>query len=139
LVFTAGLGHSFPGKVKSESYRKHRKKLEKFFEKYSKENAGGKVIFVNHTAPYDTRLDKIRDKNAPASVRGKHYGSKLFRRIIEKYQPRLAIGGHFHENQGKVLLGRTLVVNPGAAMNGECAVIDFDEKKGKVKSVKFVK
>ena len=97
------------------------------------------MIFVSHNMPYNCRLDKIRDKNAPASVRGKHYGSKLIRRIIDKHQPVLAIGGHIHENQGKCKIGRTLVVNPGAAVDGRCAIIDFDENKGKVKSVKFVK
>ena len=44
-----------------------------------------------------------------------------------------------HENQGKVKIGKTLVVNGGAAADGECAIIDFDEGKGRVKSVKFVK
>ena len=61
----------------------------------------------------------------------------------------LAIGGHFHENQGKCKIGKTLVVNPGAAGEGKCVIIDFDEKKGavngipssraRIKSVKFVK
>jgi len=138
LIFTGALGHSFPGNVKSKSYKKHRKKLDKFFGRYSEENKEGRVIFINHTAPYDTSLDKIRDKEAPEIVKGKHYGSKLFRRIIDRYQPSLAIGGHFHENQGKCKIGKTLVVNPGAAMDGKCAVIDFDAEKGKVKSVKFI-
>jgi len=131
--FIGAYGHTFPGKIKSKAYKKHRAILEKLFK-------GKKdVIFVSHNMPYDCRLDKIRDKNAPAIARGKHYGSKLIRRIIDKYQPVLAIGGHMHENQGKCKIGKTLVVNPGAAVDGKCAIIDFDEKKGKVKSVKFVK
>ena len=135
LTFIGAYGHTFPGKVKSKAYKKHRAILEKLFKKFRKEN----VIFVSHNMPYDCRLDKIRDEDAPVSVRGKHYGSKLLRRIINKYQPVLAIGGHMHENQGKCKIGKTLVVNGGVALDGEAAIIDFDVERGKIKSVKFVR
>ena len=135
MNFIGAYGHTFPGRVKSKAYKKHRAILEKLFKKFRKDG----VIFVSHNMPYDCRLDKIRDKDADARVRGKHYGSKLIRRVIDKYQPALAIGGHFHENQGKCKIGKTLVVNGGAASEGECAIIDFDVEKGRVKSVKFVK
>lgn len=138
LVFIGALGHSFPGKVKSRSYKRHRKKLEKLFKKHSKENKEGRVIFLVHNMPYGCKLDKIRDKNAPTIVQGKHYGSKLIRRIIDKFQPAVCVGGHFHENQGKDKIGRTLVINGGAAYDGNCVLIDFDENRGKIKSVKFV-
>jgi len=133
--FIGAYGHTFPGKVKSKNYKKHRKILEKLFKKFRKED----VIFVSHNMPYGCKLDKVLSKEAPASVRGKHYGAKLIRRIIDKYQPVLAIGGHFHENQGKCKIGKTLVVNPGAAVDGRAAIIDFDKKRGKIKSVRFVK
>lgn len=139
LVFIGALGHSFPGKVKSKSYKKHREKLEKLFRKYSKENKKGNVIFLVHNMPYDCKLDKIRDKDAPMVARGKHYGSKLTRRIINKYQPALCVGGHMHENQGKCRIGKTLTLNTGAAIDGKCAIINFDEIKGKIKSVKFIR
>ena len=139
LVFIGGLGHSFPGKVKSKSYKRHRAKMEKLFKRYSKENREGRVVFLVHNMPYDCKLDKIRDKNAPMIAQGRHYGSKLIRRIIDKFQPVLCVGGHFHENQGKVKIGKTLVVNSGATYEGKCAIIDFNEGKGKVKSVRFVK
>lgn len=136
LIFIGACGSSFPGKVKSNAYRKYRKKLETLFKKYAKENNERRVIFVTHNVPYNCRLDKIRDKNAPVIIQGKHYGSKLIRRIIDKYQPVLCLCGHIHENQGKCKIGKTLVVNTGAALEGKCAVIDFDEK---VKNVKFIK
>ena len=44
-----------------------------------------------------------------------------------------------HENQGRCKIGKTLVINPGAAQNGKAAIIDFDEKKGEVKRVRFIK
>ena len=135
LSFIGAYGHTFPGRVKSKAYKKHRAILDKLFKGFQKKP----VIFVGHNMPYDCRLDKIRNKNAPKSAQGKHFGSKLLRRIIDRHQPVLALGGHIHENQGKCKIGKTLIVNPGAAVDGRCAVVDFDEGKGKVKSVKFVK
>ena len=52
---------------------------------------------------------------------------------------KLAIGGHLHENQGRCRIGKTVVVNDGAALDRECCVVDFDEVKRKVKRVEFVK
>jgi Icc-related predicted phosphoesterase len=37
------------------------------------------------------------------------------------------------------MLGKTLVVNPGPAFEGKAALIDVDEAKKKVKSVKFLR
>ncbi len=138
MILIGAYGASSPGEVKSKAYRRYRKKLDSLFKKYRKENKKGKVIFVSHNVPYDTRLDKISDDGAPSIVRGKHYGSKMIRRIIDRYQPVLAIGGHMHENQGKSKLGKTIIINTGAAMDGKCAVIYFDEKIGKVKKVEFI-
>ena len=139
LVLVGGFGHTSPGDVKSKAYKKHRQKLESLFKRFGKENKEGKVIFVTHNMPYDTLLDKIKDKEADERVRGKHYGAKLIRRIISKHQPVLHLGGHHHENQGKCKIGKTIVVNTGAAKDGKAVIIDFDEKKKKVNNVKFVR
>ncbi len=139
LIFIGGYGGSFPGRVKSKNYKKYRKKLDNLFKRFKKENKNKKVIFIFHNMPYNCKLDVIRDKNAPEIVRGEHYGSKLTRRIIDKYQPVLGIGGHMHENQGKCKIRKTLVVNTGAAMEGKAALIDFDEEKGKVKKIRFIR
>ena len=138
LTFIGGFGHTTPGQVKSKAYKKHRGILDKLFGKFGKENRAGRVPFVFHNMPYGCKLDKI-DSESPdgGRIRG-HYGSKLTRRIIDGYQPVLAIGGHIHENQGKCKIGKTLVVNPGAAVDGRAAIIDFDEVKGRIKSVRFV-
>jgi len=138
IVFIGAYGGTFPGKVRSGAYKKHRKKLENLFKKFKEENKKRRVIFVSHNMPYNTRLDKITSKKAPEEVKGKHYGSKLIRRIIDRYQPVLHIGGHIHEGRGKQKLGKTLVINPGAAHEGQAAIIDIPEKKGKIK-VKFIK
>tara|TARA_Y100000310_G_scaffold340502_1_gene436481 strand:+ start:1218 stop:2075 length:858 start_codon:yes stop_codon:yes gene_type:complete len=136
FVFIGGRGHSNPGLVKSKGYKKYRAKLDKLFGKFRKENKEGKVIFVTHNVPYNTKLDKI-GKGAHELVRGKHYGSKMFRRLINKYQPVLHVGGHIHESRGKQMLGKTLAINPGAAHEGNGAIVELPEGKGRVK-VRFI-
>jgi Icc-related predicted phosphoesterase len=138
FVFIGARGHSYPGRVKSKAYKRHRKILEKLFKKFSKENKKRKVIFVTHVSPYNTKLDLITAKDAHRLAKGKHYGSKLFRRIIDKYQPVLSISGHFDESRGKQKIRRTLAVNAGPVHKGEGAIITLPEKKGKIK-VKFIK
>ncbi len=134
-VFIGMNGHSFPGKIKSKAYKKHRKKLEKLFKRFNKKNRNKKVIFVSHNVPYNIKLDKITSNDAPKEVKGKHYGSKLARRIIDKWQPGLSIGGHIHERQGKDRIKGTIVVNTGSAHEGKAAIIDI----GKSVKVKFIK
>ena len=131
-VFIGMRGHSNPGRVKSKAFRKHMKILNKLFQKFKDNN----IIFVSHNIAYNTKLDKIGAK-AHEKVRSKHYGSKLARRIIDRYHPLLHIGGHIHEGIGKQKIGRTWLVNPGSAHEGKATIIDIDE--GKVKNVKFVK
>ncbi len=138
LVFIGGYGHTIPGRVKSKNFKKYKTKLDKLFKKFKKENKQGKVIFVFHNMPYNC-MDKITDKNAPIGARGEHYGSKLNRKIIEQHQPILGIGGHMHENQGKQKIKKTTIINTGAAYENKATIIDFDETKGKIKKIKFLK
>jgi len=139
IVIIGCYGSSFPGRPQSRKYKESRKKLVELFEKYSKENKEGKVIFISHNVPYNCNLDVIRDIKASPDVFGLHYGSKLVREIIEKYQPVLHIAGHMHENQGSCKIGKTLCVDGGAALEGKGSIIDFDSALGKVKSVEFIK
>lgn len=149
-VFIGGGPSSFPGKVKSKNYRKFRKKLDNLFKRFRKENKKGKVIFVSHNVPYNTKLDKLSIKAVKFAVRSagknkakqiksrkKHYGSKLVKRIVQRYQPLLHVGGHIHESLGKDRIGKTILVNPGAANEGKAAIIEL--YKGKVKKIKFLK
>ena len=140
LTFIGARGHSNRGRVKSKAYKKHKKILNRLFRKFGKENKEGRVIFLTHNVPYNTKLDKV-GKKAHEFVRGKHLGSKMFRRIIQKYQPVLHIGGHIHESRGEDKFGKTVLVNPGAAHEGKAAIIDISEsgEKGKKIKVKFIK
>ena len=138
-VFIGMRGHSIPGYVKSRAFRKHKAKLDKLFKKFRKENKEGRVIFVSHNIAYNTKLDKIGLKAVKTTLKGfygrkikkkklkRHYGSKMAKRIIQKYQPLLHIGGHIHESLGKDKIGKTVLINPGAANEGKAAIIELDK------------
>lgn len=134
LIFIGMPRSTFPGKIKSKNYKKYRKKLDNLFRKFKKE----KIIFVSHNVPYG-KLDGIKTKEIDKKLIRKHYGSKLARRLTDKYKPILLLAGHMHENQGKAKLGKTLVVNPGAAVDGKAAIVEIGENKGKVKNVRFLR
>ncbi len=83
-----------------------------------------KAVFCIHVPPYDTPIDTAPalDKDLRPVVRGSQVlmvpvGSKAVRRIIEKYQPLLALHGHVHESPGFVRIGRTQCLNPGSEYN----------------------
>ena len=136
FIFIGARGHSYPGKVKSKAYKKYKAKLDELFKKFAKENKEGKVIFVSHNSPYGTKLDMVKAEDAHSHAKGKHFGSKMFRRILDKYQPTLSISGHVDEAWGKQKLGKTLAVNCGAVHDGRGAIINIKDN-GKI-DVKFI-
>jgi Icc-related predicted phosphoesterase len=91
----------------------------------------GEEIFVLHYPPKGI-FDKIIDKKNP--YHGKSAGVGFFREKIIKHKPRLVLCGHMHEYQGKKNLGKSLIVNPGAAFQGKAAVIEWPSL-----DVKFIK
>jgi Icc-related predicted phosphoesterase len=112
-----------------KDYMDHKKRMEKLFTNPQK------TIFISHNTPYRTKLDKI-GAYGDESVRGQHYGSALTKELIKKYQPRLVIAGHMHENAGKIRIGKTIVVNPGAAVDGRAALIELTDKQVRVNFIK---
>jgi len=112
-----------------DDYKNKKGRISRLFE-----SARNPAIFMPHNIPFRTSLDKIINKNSPAN--GKHYGSVIAREIIEKYQPLLAIGGHMHEHFGKCKIGKTTVINAGFGSKVN-TIIDLDEEKGKIRSIKF--
>lgn len=127
-VFIGANTGSFPGRVKSKAYKKSRRKLDSLFRRFRSENKERRVIFASHNVPYKTKLDIFIGKKAVKSARGKHYGSKLVRRIIDRHQPVLHIGGHIHKSRGMQKLGKTLCINPGALREGHYAIVEIDGK-----------
>lgn len=80
-----------------------------------------KCIFNIHVAPYDSGLDLevLYDEELKPILDGGELamgssGSKAVRAAIEKYQPALALHGHFHNSRSVTFLGRTLCINPGS-------------------------
>jgi Icc-related predicted phosphoesterase len=73
------------------------------------------TILLVHDPPFNTRLDFTYMKT--------HVGSEAVRKVIEVYQPDLAVAGHIHESPGVDTIGTTTCVNAGEARNGKYAVI----------------
>lgn len=67
-----------------------------------------KTVYVMHSPPHGTRLDRLWD--------GTPVGSAAVRAFIERRQPPLSLHGHIHESPGVERLGRTTSANPGDSM-----------------------
>jgi len=74
-------------------------------------------VLITHVPPYKTR-DKI--------FMGQHGGSKELKKIIEKYNPRLVLSGHIHEDPGFTKYNNTTIVNCSMGKKGEGALIDIN-------------
>ncbi len=130
-----------PGCISPED-GKHSKKLEKNEIKYStiqndikelvKEKNLDKSIFLFHSPPYKTKLDRAaldgkKIDHVPLDV---HVGSIAIRRFIENQQPLLTLHGHIHESAEitgtwKDRIGKTYSFS--AAHNGsELALVKFN-------------
>ena len=110
---------------------KSKKKFETLVKKLR-----SKSVFIFHYPPKGI-FDKISDEKNP--YHGKSTGVEFFRKGILKEKPFLVLCGHMHEYQGKKKIGESLVVNPGAVHDGKAAIVDIDEKKGKVKKIEFLR
>ena len=119
--------YSVPTNVKLNKYKTIQKDLEKLTDKEDLSRS----VFLFHSPPYDTALDR-------ASLDGKmvdyvpldvHVGSIAIKRFIKERQPYLTLHGHVHESTSltgkwKIQTGRTISMN--AAHNGpELSLIRF--------------
>ena len=80
----------------------------------------GRLILVSHCPPKDTSLDR--------TFSGVHAGSVSVRRFIEKAQPILVICAHIHEGRGIDQIGKTRLVNTGAAFHDYYARLRLNEE-----------
>ena len=78
------------------------------------------LILVSHTPPKDTKLD--------AAFSGEHVGSSSVRQYVEDKQPSVAFCGHIHEARGIDRIGNTVIVNPGPARHGQCAIAKINDE-----------
>jgi Icc-related predicted phosphoesterase len=58
---------------------------------------------------------------------GRHLGSQGILRVANEFKPVLALAGHVHEAQGRVVAKDTMFVNPGSARGGQYASIRLGE------------
>lgn len=76
------------------------------------------TVFVPHAPPHKSALDAL--------FLGRHVGSTAVREFIQKHQPDVVVCGHIHEARGIDRIGRSQIVNCGAAGAGSYAVITID-------------
>ncbi len=80
-----------------------------------------KVILALHCPPRDTNCDR--------TTNGTHVGSSSIRKIIEKFQPFLAVCSHIHEAAGLTdRIGKTQVANIGMLSHGNIGIIETDDE-----------
>ncbi|MEK6571374.1 MAG: metallophosphoesterase [Bacteroidota bacterium] len=77
-------------------------------------------VFVPHTPPLNTKVDKI--------FLGRHVGSTSVREFIEREQPDVVICGHIHEARGQDTIGRSKIVNCGSTSRGYFVVVEIGEE-----------
>jgi Icc-related predicted phosphoesterase len=114
---------------KLKNYQSTLGKINGLFKK-----AKGPVIFLSHNTPYNTPIDRIE---AAGSFRdGHHIGSLVARKMIDKYNPQVFIGGHMHEHYGEVSLGKTVCIAAGYGQNANTLL---ETESGVVGRINFSK
>jgi len=86
----------------------------------------GITVLLTHAPPHGAR-DQL-----PFG----HVGSKAISKFVDRVS--LIVCGHIHEAKGMEKVGKTLIVNPGEACKGSCALITIEESGGKQIQVEFV-
>lgn len=126
-----------------EDKKKHKKRVKRYLEDerrlrklFARKKVGKESIFAIHYTPY-RYFDKIKSKSSP--MHGRNVGWEPYNKVIKKYKPLVVLCGHMHEYQGVRRMGKSLIVATGAASEGKGAVIEFDDKKNKVKKVRFIR
>jgi hypothetical protein len=78
-------------------------------------------VLISHAPPYET-LDLAN---------GEHVGSQSIRRHIKDFD--LVCCAHIHEQRGVMDVDGVKIVNPGAAMDGYCAMLHFGTEAKDIK------
>ncbi len=86
----------------------------------------GTIVLLTHAPPHGAR-DEL-----PFG----HVGSKAIQKFVDRVD--LIVCGHIHEAKGMEQVGKTLVVNPGEASKGSCALIKLEDAEGKPIEVEFI-
>ncbi|MCD4684081.1 MAG: metallophosphoesterase [Bacteroidales bacterium] len=99
-------------------YTTEQSTIEKDLEFLTRDEDLSNAIFIMHSPPYNTYLDRagldgIKIENKPLDV---HVGSEAIRKFIEEKQPLLTLHGHIHESTArtghwKQEIGKTVCMN----------------------------
>lgn len=82
------------------------------------------TIIISHNPPKDTKCDAVTETL--------HAGSAMLRAYIAEKKPLAVITGHIHEGCAVDNIGGTVVVNPGALLEGKYAVMTVAGGKAEV-------
>ena len=106
--------------------------IQKDLDTLADDEALDQAIFLFHTPPYDTELDRAAldgrmYEHVPVDL---HVGSIAVARFIEQRQPLLTLHGHVHEStrltgEWKIQIGKTCCIN-GAHDGPELALVRFN-------------
>ncbi len=98
---------------------------KKLFSRAKKVAQGRPIIFLTHNCPYKTKLDIVGGKNSPKSAKGKHVGSYLERKMIERFQPNIVLCGHIHESYGTDKIKKSVICNIGSSLDGRFKILEI--------------
>jgi Icc-related predicted phosphoesterase len=106
--------------VDPEQYFASVMSIEEELERLPKERDPSRTVYVMHSPPFKTNLDRLFD--------GRWVGSPAIRAFIEKRQPYLTLHGHIHESSeisGTYWdrIGKTICINPGQSTEELYAVV----------------
>jgi Icc-related predicted phosphoesterase len=117
--------------VKKEGNVIRHETISEDLEKYFKNMDFEKSVFLFHSPPYKTNLDRINTtgKLIDYVQPDEHVGSIAIQRFIESKQPLLTLHGHIHESASitdnwKDTIGRTVCVN-GSTEKNKLALVKF--------------
>lgn len=101
-------------------YFARRKSIEEELEKLPTAREPDSAVYVMHSPPFRTTLDRLFD--------GRWIGSRAIRAFIETQQPYLTLHGHIHESselsgQYWDRIGKTICINPGQSTEELYAVV----------------
>lgn len=132
-----GCIHPTEGKRSVEVKENHieHSTISEDLENLAKEKNLSNSIFLFHSPPYETELDRAgldgkRIDHVPLDV---HVGSIAIRRFIEQRQPMLTLHGHIHESTKLTGKWKCRINNThcfqGAHHGKELSVVKFDPEK----------
>lgn len=89
---------------------------EEIYQQLSRVMVPGAVLVV-HCPPIG-----FNDRTS----RGQEAGSMAIKRVVDEFHPPLVLSGHIHESRGIIERDGTIYVNPGAAKDGNSALLDIN-------------